>query len=141
MVVYEGNRYLRDRKGVRMSGKPTERRTSALETLKQELLDDHWRHCYSWKGLSPVKIAAQQGCSPDDVRSLMFEIQKTHPKPKGNSYGKGTCKYCGAAVVWIGEYICDPPVLKGITADGRWHSFRQSHFATCPRANQARKSS
>lgn len=120
-----------------MSEKPTN-----LEMLKQDLLDGHWLQRYNWKGLSPVKIAEQRGCSADDVRSLMFEIQKENPpKPKGNAYGKGTCKYCGAEVVWIGEYICDPPVLKGITADGRWHSFRQSHFATCTQANQARKSS
>jgi len=122
-----------------MSEKPTERRTSALETLKQELLDDHWRHCYSWKGLSPVKIAKQQGCSADDVRSLMFEIQKENPpKPKETNHRKSTCKYCGAEIVWIGKHPCDPPVLKGVTADGKVHAFRQSHFATCPRANQAR---
>ena len=116
-----------------------------LKTLKQELLDDHWRECYSWKGLSPVKIAEQRGCSADDVRALMFEIQKEHPPPKTkqkhNGTNTGTCKYCGAAVVWIGEYICDPPVIKGIDAVGNRHTVRQSHFATCPRASQARKSS
>ena len=116
------------------------RKLTDMEMLKQELLDDHWRHCYSWKGLSPVKIAEQQGCSADAVRSLMFEIQKAHPKPKEN-HRKSTCKYCGAAVVWIGEYICDPPVLKGIAADGKVHAFRQSHFATCTRADQARRQS
>lgn len=124
-----------------MSGNPTEfgYNRSSLETLKQELLDDHWRHCYSWKGLSPVKIAKQHGCSPDDVRSLMFEIQKENPpKPKAN-HRKSTCKYCGAEIVWIGKHPCDPPVLKGVTADEKVHAFRQSHFATCPRANQARK--
>ena len=118
-----------------MSEKPTN-----LEMLKQDLLDGHWLQRYNWKGLSPVKIAEQRGCSADDVRSLMFEIQKENPpKPKKNRR-KSTCKYCGAEIVWIGTHPCDPPVLKGVTADEKVHTFRQSHFATCPRANQARKS-
>ena len=53
-----------------------------IEELRQELLNDHWRHCYNWKGVSPVKLAKMRGCSADDVRSLMFDIQKAHPKPK-----------------------------------------------------------
>ena len=109
-----------------------------LETLKQELLNDHWRHRYNWKGVSPVKLAEMYGCSADDVRSVMFEIQKEHPKPKGNPK-KATCKYCNAEIVWIGKHPCDPPVLKGVTADEKVHSFRQSHFATCPHSDTARR--
>lgn len=111
-----------------------------IEALRQELLDDHWLHAYSWKGLSPVKLAKAYKCSADDVRSLMFDIQKAHPKPLKNAT-QDTCKYCGAPIVWIGKHPCDPPVLKGVTADEKVHSFRQSHFATCPYRNQARRAS
>ena len=51
-----------------------------IEELRQELLNDHWRHCYNWKGVSPVKLAKMYKCSADDVRSLMFDIQKAHPR-------------------------------------------------------------
>ncbi|MDE0401289.1 MAG: hypothetical protein OXL96_26120 [Candidatus Poribacteria bacterium] len=53
-----------------------------IEELCQELLNDHWRHCYNWKEVSPVKLAKMRGCSADDVRSLMLDIQKAHPKPR-----------------------------------------------------------
>lgn len=111
-----------------------------LDNLKQDLLNDHWKHVYNWAGISVQKLSERYDCSMDDVRSVMFEIQKTHPRPKRNPK-KATCKYCDAEIVWIGKHPCDPPVLKGVTADEKVHSFRQSHFATCPYRNEARKSS
>ena len=47
--------------------------SSNIEELRQELLNDHWRHCYNWKGVSPVKLAKMYKCSADDVRSLMCQ--------------------------------------------------------------------
>ena len=39
----------------------------------------------------------------NDVRKVMAQIQRKHPKPKGS----GTCDSCGAPIVWIGRHTCN----------------------------------
>lgn len=56
----------------------------------------------------------------------------------------GTCRLCGAAIVWIRTAAdkampCDPPMLTVVTDAGLTVRGRVSHFATCPRAGEARK--
>ena len=109
-----------------------------LDTLKNDLLNDHWKHAYNWAGISIRKLSERYSCSMDDVRQVMMQIAKENPKPKAMP-NEGQCKSCFAPIVWIGKHPCDPPVLKVVTADGKVHTARGSHFATCPQADQHRK--
>jgi hypothetical protein len=54
------------------------------------------------------------------------------------------CKLCGAPLVWIvtpaGKRMpCDAARVTIVTEDGRVVSGHVSHFATCPRADEARR--
>jgi hypothetical protein len=56
----------------------------------------------------------------------------------------GTCRLCGAAIVWIvtvgGKAMpCDAQVRVVITDAGLQVRGRESHFATCPRAAEVRR--
>ena len=84
-----------------------------------------------WRVFRLLRTAAPM----NDVQKVMAQIQRKHPKPKGS----GTCDSCGAPIVWIGRHTCNPPILKGVTADVKVHSFRESLFVTCPNANNHRK--
>lgn len=109
-----------------------------LDNLKNELLNDHWKHAYNWAGMSIGKLSERYNCSMDDVRHVMARIAQEHPKPKAKA-NEDTCKTCFAPIVWIGKHPCDPPVIKGVDAAGKVHAVRQSHFVTCPQADQHRK--
>ena len=123
-----------------------------LDTLKNDLLNDHWKHAYNWAGISIRKLSERYSCSMDDVRHAMTRIAQEHPPPKSKAKverevspqpsgcrdlpstlnsEETTCKSCFAPIVWIGKHPCDPPVLKVVTADGKVHTARGSHFATC----------
>ncbi len=58
---------------------------------------------------------------------------------------KSKCRYCGAPVIWVRmagtgkNHPCNVPVLTTVTNDGRIAKGRTSHFASCPKADQARK--
>ena len=63
-----------------------------------------------------------------------------HKKPPDSR----PCKLCGAPIVFVkmktGRTMpCDARVLTVITRDGRTIRGRESHFATCPHADDFRK--
>ena len=100
-------------------------------------LTAHWKEEYNWQGLSIAKLAQRYKCSMDEVRTAIAEIQKDNPRPSRQVYD--TCKSCGAPIVWMNRHPFNAKMLKGAAADGKIQSFRESHFATCPNANQHRK--
>lgn len=71
-------------------------------------------------------------------------ISRCNLDTMGRNFQKN-CKGCGKAVLWIqgksGKWIpCDPtPKLTVVLEDGEVVSGFQSHFATCPQANQFRR--
>jgi hypothetical protein len=50
---------------------------------------------------------------------------------------------CGRPIVWAKlagrVHPCDPPMLAIIDGDGKIHRGRQSHYATCPNADDFRR--
>lgn len=61
-----------------------------------------------------------------------------------SSTREDTCRGCGAAIVWIrlnGRWHpCEPRRLQIIDEDsGRLVAGRESHFATCPKADNFRR--
>lgn len=111
-----------------------------LMQLKDDLYKNHWREQYNWHGVSISKLATHYNCSEDHVRQAMIELQQENPKPKATPQ-KDKCKSCNAPIVWMEKHPFDPPVIKGMDAAGKWHTVRQSHFASCPHADQHRKAS
>ncbi len=66
------------------------------------------------------------------------------PEPAEGVPEPGTCRLCGAAIVWIrtvgGKAMpCDAKVLSVTTDAGMQVRGRESHFATCPRAAEVRR--
>ena len=63
----------------------------------------------------------------------------------GIKEGAGRCRSCGAEIFWIkntqtGKLIpCDPRVRTVITETGNCIKGRETHFATCPQAEEWRK--
>lgn len=54
-----------------------------------------------------------------------------------------TCKGCGEQIIWIktlaGKAMpCDPKVKTIITSVGQMYRGYESHFATCPKADELR---
>lgn len=85
-----------------------------------------------------MQVADAHACSADYVRRVMGLIQKEFPKPTPKHPNESRCKSCGAPIVWMGKHPCDIPILKGVTADGQVHRFRQLHSETCPDADKWR---
>lgn len=122
-----------------------------LEALRRDLQYDHWQHVYNWDGLDKTAVALTYDCSLEQVNETMRDIEKKHPKPNKTkdeelaekSPNNGTCRSCGAPVVWNNKgaknHPCNPKILKVVLADGSVVSGRESHFSTCPQANFWRK--
>ncbi len=111
-----------------------------IEDLKTDLTKKHWLDVYNWAGLSIKKIADAYNCKPDDVRFAMAEIAQEHPKSKTRrASNEGTCRTCGAPIVWINKHPCNPKVINGIDGVGKVVKVRESHFSSCPQAKEHRK--
>lgn len=71
------------------------------------------------------------------------------PEPADGLPERGTCRLCGAAIVWIrtnrGRALrvspmpCDDKVRTVVTDGGEVVRGRESHFATCPRGGEVRQ--
>lgn len=65
-------------------------------------------------------------------------FQPAHPAPE-----PGICRSCGAAIVWVvttsrARMPCDDKIRTLVTDEGVIVRGRESHFATCPNANEHR---
>ena len=104
----------------------------------EELLENHWRHVYSWRGLEMAFLIKRYKQPRDTILSILREVAHTHPSPDFST--KTTCKSCGMAIVFMHDELknkshpCDPRVRKILGVDRRWHEGRESHFASCPDA-------
>lgn len=104
----------------------------------EELLENHWRHVYSWRGLEMDALIKRYELPRAEILSILCEIAHTHPSP--DYPAKTTCKSCGMAIVFMRDerknksHPCDPKRRKILGVDGQFHEGRESHFASCPDA-------
>ena len=72
------------------------------EQVYQELRIDHWEQVYNWNDVEAlIEVAARRaGCSVDELRQIMREIEKKHPKPRKWRQVEFTkpCRTCGKLI-------------------------------------------
>ena len=109
----------------------------------EELLENHWRHVYSWRSLEMDTLIERYEQPRKVILEILREIAHTHPSP--DVPAKTTCKSCGMAIVFMQDEIkakahpCDPKIHRILGVDRRFHDGRESHFASCPDADWWRK--
>ena len=104
----------------------------------EELLENHWRHTYSWRGLEMASLIERYEQPRETILSILREVAHTYPHPDYPS--KTTCRSCGMAIVFMfndekqKSHPCDPKVRRILGMDRRFHDGRESHYASCPDA-------
>ena len=111
------------------------------DVIFEELLEDHWRHAYTWRGLKMDWLLERYEQPREAILSIMREIAHTHPSPE-YPLAQTTCKSCGMGIVFMQDdqkqksHPCDPQVRKILGGvDRKFHEGRESHFASCPDAD------
>ena len=105
----------------------------------EELLERHWRHVYSWRGLEMKSLIERYKQPRKVILEILRKSAHTHPHPDYPS--KTTCRSCGMSIVFMHNdekqksHPCDPRVRKILGTDRRFHEGRESHFASCPDAD------
>ena len=74
------------------------------EQVYQELKADHWDKVYNWNAIE-LKIdtaARRAGCTVDELRVMMREIESKYPKLKRKTWRniefKKPCRTCGTVI-------------------------------------------
>ena len=119
-----------------------------VERLRKELIEHHWLWNFSWRGVKLETLETMYGVPSSDILSIMREIAKSMDPPDAAALAKvanaGRCRSCGMRIVWGRQnskpHPLDPKVLNIITLDEmEIVRGRESHFVSCPNANQHRK--
>lgn len=118
--------------------------TTKLEEVKDEILNDHWRWSYSWRGVQLELLEKRYKLPRKEILSIMREIAHSLDPPGESIKKLPRCRSCGMRIVWgkseEGKAIpLDPRILHIISAQGQRVSGRESHFVSCPNAEGHRK--
>ena len=122
--------------------------SKSVERLRKELIEEHWMWNFSWRYVKLETLETMYGVPSSEILSIMREIAKTMDPPDASELSKianaGRCRSCGMRIVWGRQngdpHPLDPKVLNIITL-GEMENVRgrESHFVSCPNANQHRK--
>ena len=115
-----------------------------LSEIKDEILNDHWRWSYSWRGVQLDLLEKRYNRSGAEILSILREIAHSLDPPDAEIKRLPRCRSCGMRIVWgkseNGKTIpLDPKILHIISAQGQRVSGRESHFVSCPNAEGHRK--
>lgn len=119
-------------------------RMSETERLRDDLVKHHWMFNYTWRGVTLDYLERGYPNVPRaEILSMMRDIAKEHDPPDVGKLPNSRCKSCGMRIFWGklngGNHPFDPKVLVIGTADGRIERGRESHFVSCPNAEEHRE--
>lgn len=124
--------------------KPTDLRDPETERLRDDLLKDQWMWNYSWRGVKLAYLEKAYGVPPAEILSIMRDIARKYDPPNADKLPDSRCTSCGMRIIWGKQnekpHPLDPKILNVLTAQGTLVRGRESHFVSCPNANNHRKS-
>ena len=125
------------------SRKPTERGSSETERLRDDLLKKHWTWNYSWRGVKLDFLEKGYEVPRAEILSIMRDIAHKYDPPNADKLPNSRCQSCGMRIIWGKQsgktHPLDPKVLNVLTAEGKLVRGRESHFVSCPNANNHRR--
>ena len=125
------------------NSKPTDRGYPEIERLRDDLLKDQWMWNYSWRGVTLKYLEKAYKVPPAKILSIMREIAHKYDPPNVDKLPNSRCTSCGMRIIWGKQsgtpHPLDPKILNILTAQGKFVRGRESHFVSCPNANNHRQ--
>ena len=122
---------------MRSNLKPTE-----TERLRDDLLKDHWVWTHSWRGVTLEYLEKGYRVPRAEILSILRDIAHKYDPPDADKLPNSRCRSCGMRIFWGrlngGSHPFDPKVLSIGTDTGKLERGRESHFVSCPNADEHR---
>lgn len=123
--------------------KPTDLGYPETERLRDDLLKDHWTWNYSWRGVTLEFLEKGYAVPRAEILSIMRDIAHKYDPPNADKLPNSRCRSCGMRIIWGKQsgkaHPLDPKILNVLTAEGKLVRGRESHFVSCPNANNHRR--
>lgn len=122
--------------------KSTELGYPETERLRDDLLKDHWLWNYSWRGVKLAFLEKGYSVPRAEILSILRDIAHKYDPLDADKLPKSRCTSCGMRIIWGKQngkaHPLDPKILNVLTAQGELIRGRESHFVSCPNADNHR---